>query len=137
LPKTDDDIPELTLTVIDANKFTIQTDSFEAEVKVGELFEKNNISIKVDEIQAKPGTSFTVEYLSKLKAINDLRDVLTVSDQGKDTGMLTLSLTGDDPVQIRKILDSISNNYLMQNIDRQAAQDAKSLEFLNRQLPQV
>ncbi|MEP9869575.1 polysaccharide biosynthesis tyrosine autokinase [Klebsiella sp. CB_Kp203] len=137
LPKTDDDIPELTLTVIDANKFTIQTDSFEAEVKVGQLFEKNNISIKVDEIQAKPGTSFTVEYLSKLKAINDLRDVLTVSDQGKDTGMLTLSLTGDDPVQIRKILDSISNNYLMQNIDRQAAQDAKSLEFLNRQLPQV
>ncbi|HEL7816910.1 TPA: polysaccharide biosynthesis tyrosine autokinase [Klebsiella pneumoniae] len=137
LPKTDDDIPELTLTVIDANKFTIQTDSFEAEVKVGELFEKNNISIKVDEIQARPGTSFTVEYLSKLKAINDLRDVLTVSDQGKDTGMLTLSLTGDDPVQIRKILDSISNNYLMQNIDRQAAQDAKSLEFLNRQLPQV
>ncbi|EMU9326607.1 polysaccharide biosynthesis tyrosine autokinase [Klebsiella pneumoniae] len=137
LPKTDDDIPELTLTVIDANKFTIQTDSFEAEVKVGELFEKNNISLKVDEIQAKPGTSFTVEYLSKLKAINDLRDVLTVSDQGKDTGMLTLSLTGDDPVQIRKILDSISNNYLMQNIDRQAAQDAKSLEFLNRQLPQV
>ncbi|MCX9746549.1 polysaccharide biosynthesis tyrosine autokinase [Klebsiella pneumoniae] len=137
LPKTDDDIPELTLTVIDANKFTIQTDSFEAEVKVGELFEKNNISIKVDEIQAKPGTSFTVEYLSELKAINDLRDVLTVSDQGKDTGMLTLSLTGDDPVQIRKILDSISNNYLMQNIDRQAAQDAKSLEFLNRQLPQV
>ncbi|MDU9233953.1 polysaccharide biosynthesis tyrosine autokinase [Klebsiella pneumoniae] len=137
LPKTDDDIPELTLTVIDANKFTIQTDSFEAEVKVGELFEKNNISIKVDEIQAKPGTSFTVEYLSKLKAINDLRDVLTVSDQGKDTGMLTLSLTGDDPVQIRKILDSISNNYLMQNIDRQAAQYAKSLEFLNRQLPQV
>ncbi|MDZ0183982.1 polysaccharide biosynthesis tyrosine autokinase [Klebsiella quasipneumoniae] len=137
LPKTDDDIPELTLTVIDANKFTIQTDSFEAEVKVGELFEKNNISIKVDEIQAKPGTSFTVEYLSKLKAINDLRDVLTVSDQGKDTGMLTLSLTGDDPVQIREILDSISNNYLMQNIDRQAAQDAKSLEFLNRQLPQV
>ncbi|HBU3991545.1 TPA: polysaccharide biosynthesis tyrosine autokinase [Klebsiella pneumoniae] len=137
LPKTDDDIPELTLTVIDANKFTIQTDSFEAEVKVGELFEQNNISLKVDEIQAKPGTSFTVEYLSKLKAINDLRDVLTVSDQGKDTGMLTLSLTGDDPVQIRKILDSISNNYLMQNIDRQAAQDAKSLEFLNRQLPQV
>ncbi|HGK4258670.1 TPA: polysaccharide biosynthesis tyrosine autokinase [Klebsiella pneumoniae] len=137
LPKTDDDIPELTLTVIDANKFTIQTDSFEAEVKVGELFEKNNISIKVDEIQARPGTSFTVEYLSKLKAINDLRDVLTVSDQGKDTGMLTLSLTGDDPVQIRKILDSISNNYLMQNIDRQAAQYAKSLEFLNRQLPQV
>ncbi|HDY8361860.1 TPA: tyrosine-protein kinase, partial [Klebsiella pneumoniae] len=29
------------------------------------------------------------------------------------------------------------NNYLAQNISRQAAQDAKSLEFLNLQLPKV
>ncbi|MCV5289519.1 tyrosine-protein kinase, partial [Escherichia coli] len=35
------------------------------------------------------------------------------------------------------ILDKISDNYLRQNIDRQAAQDAKSLDFLNRQLPIV
>ncbi|MHB7470248.1 polysaccharide biosynthesis tyrosine autokinase, partial [Klebsiella pneumoniae] len=35
------------------------------------------------------------------------------------------------------ILDSISNNYLAQNIEREAAQDAKSLEFLNVQLPKV
>ncbi|MDE9031662.1 polysaccharide biosynthesis tyrosine autokinase, partial [Klebsiella pneumoniae] len=33
--------------------------------------------------------------------------------------------------------DSISNNYLSQNIARQAAQDAKSLEFLSNQLPKV
>ncbi|HDZ2714804.1 TPA: tyrosine-protein kinase, partial [Klebsiella pneumoniae] len=35
------------------------------------------------------------------------------------------------------IIDSITNNYLAQNISRQAAQDEKSLDFLNRQLPQV
>ncbi|HHM1300677.1 TPA: polysaccharide biosynthesis tyrosine autokinase, partial [Klebsiella pneumoniae] len=35
------------------------------------------------------------------------------------------------------IIDSISNNYLSQNIARQAAQDAKSLEFLSNQLPKV
>ncbi|HBZ2463734.1 TPA: polysaccharide biosynthesis tyrosine autokinase, partial [Klebsiella pneumoniae] len=33
--------------------------------------------------------------------------------------------------------DNISENYLAQNIARQAAQDQKSLEFLNNQLPQV
>ncbi|WP_309598478.1 GNVR domain-containing protein, partial [Klebsiella pneumoniae] len=32
---------------------------------------------------------------------------------------------------------TISQNYLAQNIDRQAAQDAKSLDFLNMQLPKV
>ncbi|MCQ4062363.1 hypothetical protein FK516_31315, partial [Klebsiella pneumoniae] len=61
----------------------------------------------------------------------------TVTDQGKDTGMLVLSLTGDDPKALEKILNTISNNYLAHNIARQAAQDAKSLDFLNEQLPKV
>ncbi|WP_309600526.1 GNVR domain-containing protein, partial [Klebsiella pneumoniae] len=47
------------------------------------------------------------------------------------------SLTGDNPVLIERILNSISENYLAQNIARQAAQDAKSLEFLSKQLPEV
>ncbi|HDK9866418.1 TPA: tyrosine-protein kinase, partial [Klebsiella pneumoniae] len=41
------------------------------------------------------------------------------------------------PSIIERIVESISDNYLAQNIARQAAQDAKSLEFLNKQLPQV
>ncbi|MCM0781202.1 polysaccharide biosynthesis tyrosine autokinase, partial [Klebsiella pneumoniae] len=47
------------------------------------------------------------------------------------------SITGDNPELITNIIDSISNNYLSQNIARQAAQDAKSLEFLSNQLPKV
>ncbi|MDW7639943.1 GNVR domain-containing protein, partial [Klebsiella pneumoniae] len=50
---------------------------------------------------------------------------------------LTISLTGEDPVLIKKIIDSVSGNYSAQNIARQAAQDAKSLDFLNQQLPKV
>ena len=75
--------------------------------------------------------------MSKLKAITDLQEVFSVVDQGKDTGMLNLSLTGSYPLLLEKILNSISNNYLAQNVARQAAQDAKSLEFLNVQLPKV
>ncbi|MDH8425945.1 tyrosine-protein kinase, partial [Klebsiella pneumoniae] len=62
---------------------------------------------------------------------------LSVADQGKDTGILILSYLGDDPLKIKNIVDSISENYLAQNISRQAAQDEKSLEFLNKQLPMV
>ncbi|HCD7976460.1 TPA: polysaccharide biosynthesis tyrosine autokinase, partial [Klebsiella pneumoniae] len=104
---------------------------------IGNIFEKPGVTIKVDSIDAKPGTKFELSYVSKLKAINDLRDSLSVADQGKDTGMLILSITGMDRSLIQKILDSISNNYLAQNIEREAAQDAKSLEFLNVQLPKV
>ncbi len=117
--------------------YTLKSDSFSIDGKVGELVDAKNISIKVDSITAPKGTTFSVSYVSKLKAISDLQDILTVADQGKDTGILTLSLTGDNPKLIEKIIDSITNNYLAQNISRQAAQDEKSLDFLNRQLPQV
>ncbi|HCN4548669.1 TPA: polysaccharide biosynthesis tyrosine autokinase, partial [Escherichia coli] len=69
--------------------------------------------------------------------INDLKDSFSVNDQGKDTGILTLSISGSEPSLIKVILDRITENYLEQNIERQAAQDAKSLEFLNQQLPKV
>ncbi|MDH8506224.1 tyrosine-protein kinase, partial [Klebsiella pneumoniae] len=54
-----------------------------------------------------------------------------------DTGILNVSLIGDDASLIKKTVDSITNNYLTQNIARQAAQDEKSLEFLDNQLPKV
>lgn len=137
LPVTDDDSPEIKLIVKDDMHYTLKSDSCSIDGKVGELVDAKNISIKVDSITAPKGTTFSVSYVSKLKAISDLQDILTVADQGKDTGILTLSLTGDNPKLIEKIIDSITNNYLAQNISRQAAQDEKSLDFLNRQLPQV
>lgn len=138
LPGSDDaDAPKVILTVIDNEKYEITGDDFTVHGKVGKLLEDKNISILVNEIKAEPGTKFNVIYRSRLKAINDLQEVLSVSDQGKDTGMLTLMLSGDDPALISNILNSISQNYLAQNVARQAAQDAKSLEFLNQQLPKV
>ncbi|MEJ0659270.1 GNVR domain-containing protein, partial [Klebsiella pneumoniae] len=137
IPKKDGDTPQVNLIVQDEKNYIIETDDFKFKGVVGELVEEKGISIKVDSISAQPGTSFTVSYVSKLKAISDIQEQLTVSDQGKDTGILILSLIGDNPKLIEDIIDSISNNYLAQNISRQAAQDEKSLEFLSAQLPKV
>lgn len=60
-----------------------------------------------------------------LKAIGMLQNALTVADQGKDTGILNLTLLGDDPKQTSIILQTIVENYISQNIARQAAQDEK------------
>ncbi|HGW7880818.1 TPA: polysaccharide biosynthesis tyrosine autokinase [Escherichia coli] len=133
----DTEEPKVILTVKDKNNYSIQMGDTVFSGKVGELLEENGISLKVDSIDAAPGNEFVVAYVSRLKAITDLQDSLIVADQGKDTGMLTLSLTGDNPLLIERILNSVSENYLAQNIAHQAAQDAKSLEFLSKQLPQV
>ena len=129
--------PEVILTVIDKDNYSIEADGFDFNAKVGELVEKNGMSILVTAIEAEPGSKFSINYLTRLKAMNMLQNSFGVADQGKDTGMLTLTMTGDNPQQITKILDSISQNYLAQNVERQAAQDAKSLDFLNQQLPKV
>ncbi|HHI1740167.1 TPA: polysaccharide biosynthesis tyrosine autokinase [Klebsiella pneumoniae] len=137
IPEVGEDEPKILLIVKDKNNFSIRSDDLSINGKVGELINEKGISIKIDEIDAKPGTEFVIGYVSRLKAITDLQEGLNVADQGKDAGILTLSLTGDNPLLIERIINSISENYLAQNIARQAAQDAKSLEFLSKQLPQV
>ncbi len=104
---------------------------------MGTAIDNRDFTLKVDEINADEGSSFTIQKITRLQAINNLLKVFSVTDQGKDTGMLNLTLVGEDPNQITNILNTISNNYLAQNISRQAAQDEKSLEFLKAQLPKV
>lgn len=137
LPIDGNDVPEIKLVVKDNKHFVITGDGFSLTGQVGVLLDDKGISIKVDEIDAEPGDEFTVSYITRLDAIANLLESFYVADQGKDTGMLTLSITGDNPVLIAKTVDSISDNYLAQNISRQAAQDAKSLDFLSEQLPKV
>ncbi|HDI5166650.1 TPA: polysaccharide biosynthesis tyrosine autokinase [Klebsiella pneumoniae] len=132
-----EDTPELTLKVIDNNNYTISGEGFELSGKTGVLLDSKGLSIKIVKIDAKPGTEFTITYLTRLQAITELQKILTVTDQGKDTGILSISLTGENKRLIENIVDSIIGNYLAQNISRQAAQDSKSLEFLSLQLPKV
>ncbi|HBU1845387.1 TPA: polysaccharide biosynthesis tyrosine autokinase, partial [Klebsiella pneumoniae] len=101
------------------------------------LLDTNQFAILIKQLNGKKGDEFTLSYINKQDILDALQKNLVVQDEGKDSGMLTLSLTGEDPIQIKNILDSITQNYLAQNIARQAAQDAKSLEFLNVQLPKV
>lgn len=132
------DDPSVLLTVEGNNSFTITKDGdLLAKGNVGQLLQKSGVSILVNDIQAEPGTEFKISKISELRAMNNLLDVFDVADKGKDTGVLGLTLTGEDPVLIRKILDSITKNYLEQNVERKSEEDARSLDFLKDQLPKV
>lgn len=126
------------LEVIDDQNYVVTVDKDKIfQGKVGRLENASGVSMLVSEISAKPGTVFNVKKLSTLAATVQLLDDLTVEDKGKDTGVLSLTLMGDDPVLIKRIIESISNNYLIQNVERKSEEAAKSLAFLKEQLPQV
>jgi tyrosine-protein kinase Etk/Wzc len=93
---------ELKLIVENGNKYTITDGQNNYTGIVGNLLEGKGFTIKIEKIDAKPGSVFSVNYISRLKAITNLKELLSVSDQGKDTGILTISMTGDNPLLIKK-----------------------------------
>ncbi|EMF03870.1 tyrosine-protein kinase Wzc [Serratia marcescens] len=129
---------DIELEVIDKNNFVLSVDGDEfLKGKTGELVKQKGVTLLVSEIDAKPGTVFSVSKRSDLMSINSVLASLTVEDKGKDTGVLALTLLGEDPELVGKTLDSISKNYLLQNVERKSEEAAKSLDFLKEQLPQV
>lgn len=131
----------LTLEVVDAEQkaFKLSEDngSVVLEGKVGELLEKNGYQFLATELVAQTGDSFTVSKISKLDAINKLQENLSISERGKQTGIISLSFSGEDRTKIQAILNDISQNYFLQNVQRNSAEAEQSLEFLKGHLPDI
>ncbi len=107
--------------------------------KVGERAEDaaGRVSIVVTNMLASQGTRFSVMKERRELSVRDLQNGLSVSERGKKSGILRLSLYGSDPVRIVQTLDAIANYYHLQNVQRHAAEAEKSLEFLRQQLPDL
>ncbi|MGI3090760.1 polysaccharide biosynthesis tyrosine autokinase [Vibrio diabolicus] len=131
----------LTLEVIDSEKQTFKLieddNNVILEGKVGKLIEKNGYQFLATEMIAQDGASFTVSKVSKLDAINALQQNLSISERGKQTGIISLSFSGEDRAKIQAILNDISQNYFLQNVQRNSAEAEQSLEFLKGHLPDI
>lgn len=137
LPTGNADSAVATLQVMSKATYRLSGKDFELTAHVGDRLQKEGVSILVTQIDAEPGARFSVTWSTHLKAIEDLLENFSVADRGRDTGMLNLTMTGENPQSITDTLNSISDHYLAQNIARQAAQDEKSLNFLDAELPQI
>jgi tyrosine-protein kinase Etk/Wzc len=127
-----------TVEVLSPTQYLLTSDNgFSAKGQVGQTLSKDGITMSVSAIKAEVGDTFTVTKYSTLGMINQIQGNLVVAENGKDTGVLSLSYTGEDRDKIRDILDSITRNYLEQNIQRKSEEAAKSLKFLAQQLPEV
>ncbi|UDQ77208.1 tyrosine-protein kinase Wzc [Pectobacterium brasiliense] len=128
----------LSLEVLPNQQYTVEAgDTVKFTGSIGQLESHNGITLLVSDIVAESGTIFRIQKLNQLTAINSLLDNFSVADKGKDTGVLALSLEGEDPILTAKILSGISQNYLQQNVERKSEEAGKSLEFLKEQLPNV
>ena len=102
-----------------------------------QLQDQQPLIIFVSELVARAGTEFHLERQPRLKAIEDLQGRLNVSEKGKNSGILFISLEGDDPREITNQVNEIANIYVRKNVERKSAEAEKTLEFLDTQLPLV
>lgn len=127
----------LTLTMNEEKRFTLEVEGRALEGRVGELLEKDDVTLLLSDVAADEGQVFTLVKQPVLDVITELQSGLQVSEKGKNTGIISLTLEGEDKGRIRAVLDNISQNYLQQNVVRKTEEAQKSLDFLQTHLPQV
>ena len=98
---------------------------------------QNQGRILVTELKARPGAHFTVVRSSRLGVIEQLQKSLAISEQGKQSGVISVTLQGNDPQKIAGTLNAVGTNYVRQNTERKSAEAEKSLDFLGGFLPQL
>ena len=105
--------------------------------KVGTLATNNGYSLFVTQLIGADGATFSVSKISRLNAIQGLQKGLSIAEQGKQTGILQLSITGENRAKIKNILNDISQTYFLQNVARNSAEAENSLVFLKQHLPKI
>ncbi|CAH7459216.1 protein-tyrosine kinase Wzc [Vibrio chagasii] len=130
-----------TIQILDAEQGTYQLVRDDERVilkgKVGELATADDYSLFVAGFESHNGFEFSIGQRSRLEAIEWLKSSLSLSEQGKQTGILKLSFEGENKQQISEILNHISQIYFLQNVKRNSAEAEKSLQFLESHLPGI
>ena len=105
--------------------------------QVGQVAKGHGVTMQVKALVANPGMRFDVVRNRELATIGDLAQKVSASEQGKDSGIIGLTYDNADPQLATNVLDQISQAYVRQNVDRNSAQAASSLQFVKEQLPIV
>ena len=129
------------LIVLDAEKKQYQLvredERVVLEGTAGKLAQNEDYTLFVTDLQSSTGFEFSIAKRSRLEAIEWLKRNLSISERGKQTGILNLSFEGEDRTLISDILNHISQTYFLQNVERNSAEAEKSLTFLKQHLPEI
>lgn len=95
------------------------------------------ITIFIRALKAQPGTEFYLTRYTLQDVLLSLSKNLTVAEQGKQSGVISISFNGPTPSFVSQVVDAIEDAYLRQNVERRSAQAQQSLDFLEKQIPKL
>ena len=129
---------EIEITILDAENFRLALpDGRSVSGHVGEQLTMEDVgfSITIGAVEAATGRVFAIQQLDDIRAVNSLRESLTVSERGRGSGILEVRLNDASRPQAARALNAIIQAYTRQNVSRSAAEAESSLVFIREQLP--
>ncbi|EIT69067.1 polysaccharide biosynthesis tyrosine autokinase [Hydrocarboniphaga effusa] len=105
--------------------------SAKAETPIG------HVEIFVRDLKGFPGTQYSVVRWARADVLTSLGERLTVVEQGKQSGIISVKVEGESATIVADIIRQIQDAYVRQNVERRSAEAAQSLEFLQQQLPEI
>ncbi|MGK8205866.1 polysaccharide biosynthesis tyrosine autokinase [Burkholderia cenocepacia] len=93
------------------------------------------IVLTVSHLIGRPGMKYQLVHSERLDVITWLQKSLNISEQGKDSGIISTVWRSDDPHKTQAVLNEIARLYVKQNVDRKSAEADNMIRFLDRQLP--
>jgi tyrosine-protein kinase Etk/Wzc len=135
---------EFTLIALEGGRFRLLSpkDQLLAEGAIGQslsadIGESTPVTVKLTELEARPGTHFELRQKTSLAAIETLQKAFSVQEVSKDTDILKVELKGRDPEQLAKSVNDIATIYVNATVNWESAEAGQKLAFLESQLPLV
>lgn len=92
------------------------------------------VEILVPAIRALPGAQFSVTRSSTFQAVEQLQRSLAISERGKQSNVIGVSLRGSKPQMISSILNTIGKEYLHQQAIQKSFEAKNQLQFYDQQV---
>ncbi|HDR9584288.1 TPA: polysaccharide biosynthesis tyrosine autokinase [Burkholderia stabilis] len=95
------------------------------------------INVFVRDVAGMPGARFDLTRYGDEEATAWLQKNALISERGKQSNMIGVTLDGTDPAHDSRVLNAIGDAYLAQNTQRKSEAADKLIRFMDAQLPQL
>ncbi|MFM0336643.1 polysaccharide biosynthesis tyrosine autokinase [Paraburkholderia fungorum] len=130
---------KLTMKVLDDQHYELYAENGALLLRglVGQQEQGGGVTILVNKLVARPGEQFTVTRSNDLDAISAFQSAITVQEQGKQTGVIQISLEDKSPEHAAEVANALAQSYVRQHVSNKQADASRMLDFLKSEEPRL
>ncbi len=130
---------KLTMKALDGGRYELHAENGALLLRgqVGQQAQGGGVTMLVNKLVARPGEEFTVVRANDLDAISAFQSAINVQEQGKQTGVIQISLEDKNPEHAALVANALAQSYVRQHISNKQADASKMLDFLKSEEPRL